>query len=73
MLPNEIEALNTLRGLNEFFKNIRAKNPNISLELPIFEQGYKLIYEGKPLLDAVSEVINRPSQGDIRNVAMIHT
>ncbi len=55
----EIEVGQTVEGLRAA-KAIHAKAAQMRLELPIIEQVYRVLYEGKPPVEAVRDLENRP-------------
>ena len=66
MASDEIEAFHTLESVVRFLRELRIRNPNIALELPIIEAIYDVVYEGAAIDQAVDGVINRPPKREVR-------
>ena len=57
-------------GMNEVAEGVKTTNAvralarRLDVEMPITEEVYRVLYEGKAPLDAASELMNRPLRGE---------
>jgi glycerol-3-phosphate dehydrogenase (NAD(P)+) len=63
VLQAEIEVGQTVEGLRAA-KAIYLMTRELEIELPIMEQVYRVLYEDKNPMDAVTDLENRPQRAE---------